>query len=295
MIGTAVNAGADSIIAVVDPLISKLYEDKNIVLDGGGTISVSFSSPNLTLAFALNGSSQNLKLVINSKLVGGTPVTKTISGTSFNFGADGRMLYIILDNRTTDSTLSGTNVVADAATLPSVVFANQEVFLIAKRVDENGTQRIYFRNGFVLQNGQTGTMGSAAGQSSFSDSVFQIFDNIDNSKVARFENTLLSTATTNIFSFPNITQNSNADTLAVLNTDQVFSGGWFSANTSIRSTIVPAGQSFFRPQLVIPVGQTYTVGILGDDHGATTGAFFYVVDRLTINGTLTVFGTSRVI
>lgn len=140
MAGTAVNATADTIVASNDVLFGKLYEDRNVTLTDGGIIS--FSGTSVTF-------SEALKLIINSQIAGGTPTVIDLSATTRAFSADGRMLYAVINR------LAGTAVVtADAATLPAVSNANDEVYLIAKRRDTGGgIHRIYFRNGVTLTDG----------------------------------------------------------------------------------------------------------------------------------------------
>lgn len=149
MIGNSANAQLDTVLGLIDPELSKLYEDRNITLVDGGLIS--FNSAGTSLSF-----STNLRLHINSQVAGGSPTVIDLGATSRTLSANNRMVYAVI-NRT-----GGTAVItADAATLPSVVAANQEVVLIAKRSDSgDGTKRVYFRNGFTLSSGQSSRLGS---------------------------------------------------------------------------------------------------------------------------------------
>jgi hypothetical protein len=138
MVGNAINASLDSTLTLADAELSKLFEDRNILLTDGGTIS--FSGTQISFGSAL-------KLVINSKVAGGSPVIVDL-GSSTQTLANGEMWYAVV-NRT-----AGTASTSIASTLPAVTSANQEVFLIAKRTDESGgTKRVYFRDGFSLIEG----------------------------------------------------------------------------------------------------------------------------------------------
>lgn len=226
MIGGASRESGDTIINNIDSELAKLFIDKNMQLVDGGTLSYVTGSPStLTLT-------TTLKLKLNSTVAGGT-VTKTITGTSFNFSADGKMLYVILDNRTADSTLSGANVVADATSLPAVTSANQEVFLIAKRVD-GATQRLYLYNGQSFGNGESASLGSASVTPSFSDASFEIYDNTTPTKIIKFEASGLTG--TNTFTPPPAT-----DTLAGLGTAQTFTAvNTFNAQVRVANGTVSA-------------------------------------------------------
>ena len=100
---------------------------------------------------------QALKLHINSKVAGGAPVIIDLGATTRTTSADGKMIYAVI-NRT-----AGTATVTDdSSTLPTVTSADQEVFLIAKRMDSgDGVKRLYFRNGSAFDEGQTARLGSA--------------------------------------------------------------------------------------------------------------------------------------
>jgi hypothetical protein len=91
-----------------------------------GTTVVSFTNPNVTMSKS---------------------ATATTTGASITFGS------VVL-----------TTVTAGSA-LPAVSSANEQVFLIAKRIDDaSGNQYVYFRNGFVMLNGESCTFaGPAAG------------------------------------------------------------------------------------------------------------------------------------
>jgi hypothetical protein len=150
-VGSAARQELQDVLNSTDSALEKLFADRNTLLADGGTLSWSSGSLTTTTTFKLHINATN----------GTTPVTKTITGTAFTFDADGKMLYVTLDNRTADSTLSGGNVVANSATLPDPTSTAQDVVLIAKRI---GTQ-LYFRNGVIFDDGQTATMASSGGGS----------------------------------------------------------------------------------------------------------------------------------
>lgn len=156
-LGTAANDTLDTIFPKIDAELGKLFEDRNVTLSGGGTISV--NSAGTSVSF-----SSSLVLTVNSKVAGGSPTTISLGSATAAFSADGNMLYATI-NRT-----AGTAVVtADQASLPQVLAANLEIFLLAKRI---GTT-IYFRNGLTIQAGRVGAIGGAgvAYDSSTTDST----------------------------------------------------------------------------------------------------------------------------
>jgi hypothetical protein len=183
MVGSAANEGLHLILGKIDPELSKLFEDRNILLQDGGIITYTGT----TLQFT-----ESLKLSINQKVAGGSPVVIDLGSSDRTLSASGRMLYAVI-NRT-----GGTATVTDdATTLPAAASANQEVFLIAKRVDaSDGTQRVYFRSGMALNAGQSvrlGSSGTGSGGSGTGDdlnallfkaSFTENFDEIPNSSAS---------------------------------------------------------------------------------------------------------------
>ena len=160
MIGNSVDELGDSVLSKIDAELAKLFEDRNALLTDGGIITFTGTSVQFT---------ESLKLSLNSKIDGSVQVID-LGSTTRSLSASGRMLYAVIDR------INGTaTVTADATALPSVVAANQEVFLIAKRVDAaDGTQRIYFRNGSGLNAGQSvrlGASGSGSGGSGTGDDL----------------------------------------------------------------------------------------------------------------------------
>ena len=146
MVGSAANATFSSILPLIDAELSKLYEDRNILLTDGGLITYTGTQLQFT---------ENLNLTVNSRVAGGSPVIISLGSSTVTF-ANGDMWYAII-NRT-----AGTATTAVASTLPAVTSSNQEVFLLAKRDDAgDGTQRVYFRSGMAMNSGQTVRLGSA--------------------------------------------------------------------------------------------------------------------------------------
>lgn len=131
-----------------DADIAKLYEDRNALLTDGGLISYTGTQVQFT---------EDLKLEINSKVAGGSPVIINLGQATLDISANGRMIYAVIDRSL------GTAVVTDdSATLPAVVAANKEVFLIAKRSDsDDGIKRLYFRSGTALDEGDTVRLGAS--------------------------------------------------------------------------------------------------------------------------------------
>lgn len=153
LVGSASREDGQTVLDTVDADLARLYEDRNATLTDGGTITFTGTAIQFT---------ENLNLHLNSQVAGGAPTIINLGSADRTVDNDGDMVYATL-NRT-----GGTAVVtADATTLPAVVAANKEVFLIAKRVDTTGgIKRLYFRNGTVLDEGQSvslGASGSGAG------------------------------------------------------------------------------------------------------------------------------------
>ena len=168
LIGSLSRENGQTVLNYIDAELAKLFEDRNILLAEGGTITWSTTTNNLTFSAAL-------KLHINSQIAGGSPTVVDLTSTTRAFSADNRMLYAVV-NRTAGTA----TVTADATTLPSVVAANVEVFLLAKRV----SGQIYFRNGFTLANGQTAILGR---HGSVIDTEFVINDSTDPTKQLAFD------------------------------------------------------------------------------------------------------------
>lgn len=158
----------DFIIRNVDAETAKLFEDRNLLLTGGGTIS--FNAAGTSVSF-----SEDFKLEVNSQVAGGSPTVITLiaAAGSKTISATGKMIYAVI-NRT-----AGTATITDdSSTLPTQNSANQEVVLLAKRRDSTSA-RLYFRNGFSLTAGQSGRLGDI---SNFLDSEFAVGDATDPTK-----------------------------------------------------------------------------------------------------------------
>lgn len=216
------NPQLDTVSLSFNNSVGAFYEDRNIFLAGGGTISYNTGSPSIMSMTAA------LVLYINSRVLGGAPLVINIGSASRSFSANGRMLYAVIDRT------AGTAVItADAATLPTVNSANQEVFLIAKRIDL-GTERLFIRNGQSMANGDNITLGASSGSTVFSDGVFQIYDDGDPTKIMMFQASGITTGTTRTFTVPDA-----STTLAGLSVAQTFSAEQtFSAQVRISNGTV---------------------------------------------------------
>lgn len=150
MAGTSANATVDTILLANDPLIGQLYQDRNIILTDGGTITFTGTALQFT---------QNINLVIN-QAIGTTAVAVTVSlGSATQTLNNGDMWYAVL-NRTLGT--ATTAIATAAAGLPAASNANQNIILIAKRFDSaDGTQMVYLRNGSTLTAGQSARIGSS--------------------------------------------------------------------------------------------------------------------------------------
>lgn len=155
LIGTPSRENGQSVLNSIDSTLAKLFEDRNVLLAEGGTLSWNTTSNNLTF-------SDSLELHINSQVAGGSPTVIDLTSTTRAFSADGRMLYAVVDR-----SLGTAVITADSATLPAVVAANQEVFLLAKRVGSD----LYFRNGFKLVNKQSATLSGDHNESVANDTT----------------------------------------------------------------------------------------------------------------------------
>jgi hypothetical protein len=119
LIGNATRDSLDMVLASIDSALAKMFEDRNVLLVGGGTLLFTGGTNTLSMTEAL-------KLEINSRISGGSPVVIDLAATSRLFNTDGTMLYAVIDR-----TAGTATVTAGATSLPAVVAANQEVFLIA--------------------------------------------------------------------------------------------------------------------------------------------------------------------
>jgi hypothetical protein len=147
MIGNSLGETLESTLSKADAELAKLFEDRNALLTDGGLITWTGSQVEFT---------ENLKLSLNSKVAGGLP-------TIINLGSSTRVIpnneswYVVI-NRNSGTVVS--SIVS--STLPAVTSADQEVFLIAKHVNaDDGTERLYWRNGMALNAGQTVRLGAS--------------------------------------------------------------------------------------------------------------------------------------
>jgi hypothetical protein len=161
MAGSSANDSLDTIFPKIDAELAKHFEDRNILLTDGGTITFTGTQLQFT---------ENLNIVLNQKISGAAPQIISLGSANVNFSATGQMWYAVID-RTAGTAVSTTG----ATSLPSATSPNQEVFLIAKRVDAgDGTQRVYWRNGMALNAGQSvrlGASGSGSGGSGTGDDL----------------------------------------------------------------------------------------------------------------------------
>lgn len=145
-VGSSANEILSTIFPKINDELAKIFEDRNVLLTGGGTIT---NTGGTSLSFT-----SNFVLYINSNVAGAAPYSVSIDSSPWAFSADGRMAYITITSRS-----AGTfTLTTDASSLPAVTSANQEVFLIAKRV---GTT-IYLRNGSSVASGASIILGSVS-------------------------------------------------------------------------------------------------------------------------------------
>ena len=173
------NPTLSAALTATDDKLTKLFANGNMQLADGGIITYLGTTVQFT---------EDLKLHINSKVAGGAPVIKTIALGTYNTTANNDMLYVTIDNRTANTTLT----ITAASTLPVVDHTNVEVILIAKRIDSgDGVKRLYFRNGSAFSEGDSarlGSSGSGSGDASslttrlldkFADSTYKQLSAVD--------------------------------------------------------------------------------------------------------------------
>lgn len=186
MVGSAANDGLDSILEKIDPELGKLFEDRNVMMVGGGLLTNNSTGTSLTV-----GSS--ITVYVNQNVAGAAPYSATISSGTWAFTADGNMAYITLNRTGNSATLT-----TDVSTLPAATSSNEEIFLIAKRT---GTS-IVFRNGLIIPAGVTDTFVRDGGKT---DNRAYIYSSADTTKHLNFSvggsasttTTIASTQTTN--------------------------------------------------------------------------------------------------
>lgn len=145
-IGNAANEQLDVVFPRIDAEMAKLYEDRNVMLQNGGIITFTGTQIQFT---------EDLEIVLNQKISGAAPQVINLGSVNVDL-ANGEMWYAVIDRT------AGTATTSVASTLPAVVAANQEVFLIVKRVDAgDGTQRIYWRSGMAMNAGQSNRLGAS--------------------------------------------------------------------------------------------------------------------------------------
>lgn len=154
MVGNGSREDLQATLGFADAEIAKLFEDRNVLLAGGGTIT---NTSGTSLSFG-----SNFTLYVNSNVAGASPYSISIDSSPWSFSSDGNMVYAVINRTAQTMTLT-----TDASTLPAVTSSNQEVFLLAKRV---GTT-IFFRNGSSLASGSSGTLGNIASGTSTTNSM----------------------------------------------------------------------------------------------------------------------------
>ena len=245
MLGSSGGDTLDTIFPKINDELAKLFEDRNLLLVSDGTIT--FSAVGTTVTF-----SSNLRLHINSQVAGGSPTIIDLTSTTRTLSTSGKMIYAIINRAAGTATVTD-----DSSTLPSVTSSNQEVVLIAKRVDAaDGTKRIYFRNGFSLSAGQTARFGQ--GGTVFTNE-FSIADATDTTKKIAFSASGSSTATTltitdaqtttQSLAIPNV---SSGDSLVTNNTVAALTNKSISYTSSNDSTTTGSAAT----------AQAFTTGII---------------------------------
>lgn len=122
MIGGLSREDGQTILNNIDSELAKIFENQNMLLTGGGTIT---NTGGTSLSFT-----SNFTLYINSNIAGASPYTLSIGSSPWAFTADGNMAYILITSRS-----AGTfTLFTDVSSLPAVNSTNQEVLMIAKRV-----------------------------------------------------------------------------------------------------------------------------------------------------------------
>lgn len=170
MVGNSADETLDSVLSKVSSQLGKLFEDRNIILTGGGTATL--NAAGTSLAFTAN-----FVLYINQNVAGAAPyaISLSTSNSPLAFSVDGNMAYLVINRTAQTATLT-----TDSATLPAAVAANQEIVMIAKRV---GTS-IFTYGGFCIAAGGTSTLGRTG---SVIDTEFSVNDSADSTKKIAFD------------------------------------------------------------------------------------------------------------
>ena len=184
MIGTGVGGAAvDTLLGSIDSEIQKLFEDRNAIMTDGGVISLSTNGQ--TLSFT-----EDVNLVLNSTAAGGNAISLNLGSGNVASLLTGYLWYAVV-NRTAPSVT--TNIASGTIGLPATTYANQEVFLLAVRLDSaDGTKTVYLRGGTTIVAGQSVRLGSSSGL----DNFFSIGNASDPTKQIKFSTGSAVTGTT---------------------------------------------------------------------------------------------------
>lgn len=243
MIGSAANDTLDTIFPKIDAELAKLFEDRNITLIDGGIITFPAAGTSVTFT-------TNLKLHINSQVAGGSPTVIDLAATTRTLSANLKMIYAVINRSAGTATVTD-----DSSTLPAQTSANQEVVLIAKRVDSgDGTKRVYFRGGFSLSAGQSSRFGTSG---ILFSNEFAVVDTTDTTKkvltqvsgsATGTQTTLAFAQTANrVLTFPDIT-----DTLVSRTNTETLSNKQIQYSSSTDSTTTGGNAT----------AQSFTTGII---------------------------------
>lgn len=243
MIGSAANDTLDTIFPKIDAELAKLFEDRNITLVDGGIITFPAAGTSVTFT-------TNLKLHINSQVAGGSPTVIDLAATTRTLSANLKMVYAVINRSAGTATVTD-----DSSTLPAQTSANQEIVLIAKRVDSgDGTKRVYFRGGFSLSAGQSSRFGTSG---ILFSNEFAVVDATDTTKKVLIQvsgsatgtqTTLAFAQTVNrVLTFPDIT-----DTLVSRTNTETLSNKQVQYSSSTDSTTTGGNAT----------AQSFTTGII---------------------------------
>lgn len=287
MVGSLSREDLQTTLGLADVELAKLFEDRNALLTGGGTITNNTAGTSLSFTSAFT-------LYFNSNIAGASPYAVSISSSPWAFSADGRMAYVTVNRTGASATLT-----TDSATLPAQTSANQEIFLIAKRV---GTS-IIMRNGQAIAASTSAPLGRVG---AVFDNEFIIQDSSDPTKQIAFDASgttgtktiLTSTQTSNrVLNLPDISDTLVAKTTTDVLTNKTLSflrqsstddGTTTGSNASLAAfntgivrltngslvSVSAAGVGASGQQLMIENKTGNTISIINEDTGQTAANRF---------------------